>query len=64
MDQVSLYERIAAALKWSVADVQSFSMLMLREILKPKHPKLAAEVTALVASGGHIFGPARAVRRA
>ncbi len=54
---MSLHERIAAALgpKWTVRDVQGFSLPTIRELLRgPKHAKLYEEVTRLVASGGHI----------
>jgi len=59
---VSLNARIAAALgaKWTEKDVRSFSLLTIREMVRVKHPKLAAEITALVASGEHITGGADA----
>ena len=56
---MGLNARIAEALGWSERDVRSFSLLTIRELLRVKHPKLAAEITALVASGGHITGGAR-----
>ena len=51
---MTLHERIALALGWSERDVRGFSLLTLRELLRPRHPKLFAEVTNLIQSGGHI----------
>ena len=53
---MSLHARIAAALGWSEKDAQSFSLLTLRELLREKHPKLAAEITETVRSGRNIIG--------
>lgn len=50
----ALHERIAAALGWSLTDVQSLSILSLREMVRPVSEKLAAELTAMHASGSHI----------
>lgn len=57
---MSLHARIAEALgpKWTEKDARSFSWLTLREMVREKHPKLADEITALVASGKHIYGGA------
>lgn len=52
---MTLHERIALALGWSKRDVRSFSLLTVREMLRPKHPKLYDEVTRLVESGDHIY---------
>jgi hypothetical protein len=52
---MGLHTRIATALGWTEREVRSFSLLTLREILRPRHPKLADEITGLVASGKHIF---------
>jgi hypothetical protein len=54
-EAMGLHTRIATALGWTEREVRSFSLLTLREILRPKHPKLAEEITRLVASGQHIF---------
>lgn len=50
---VTLHERIASALGWSVEDVRSFSLHYLREIVRgrPGGKKVAAEITAEIASG-------------
>ena len=52
----SLHERIANELGWSVQDTRSFSMPMLRDIVRKKSPKLAHEIDVLIGSGGHILG--------
>jgi hypothetical protein len=51
---VTFHERAAEALGWSVRDVQSFSLPTLREMLREKHPKLAAEATEMMNGGHHI----------
>jgi len=40
-----LFERIAQALGWTLAEVQGFSLASLRDIVKPVSPKLAHECT-------------------
>jgi hypothetical protein len=54
--------RAAEALGWSLKDVQSFSLQMLREILRPDpythsagHPKLVLELDYLI-RGNYIYG--------
>lgn len=51
----SLYERAAEKLGWSVRDARSFSLPMLREIVKEKSPKLAHEIDMAIAAGSHIY---------
>lgn len=48
---VTLHERIAKVLGWSVVDVRKFSLGTLREILRGTSPKLAAEITECIRSG-------------
>jgi hypothetical protein len=52
--QRDLHRRIAEATGWSVEDVRSFGLRMLREVVRPKHPELAAEIQELVVSGRHV----------
>jgi hypothetical protein len=49
-------ERIAELLGWSLADVNSFSLLTLRELVRPLSPKLAHELDAVIRGGSHIIG--------
>lgn len=48
---MTLKSRIAAALSWSERDVNSFSLAMLREIVRPVSPKLAAECSESIRTG-------------
>jgi hypothetical protein len=52
---VSLHERIAAALGWTVQETYGFSLATLREFVRVKHPKLAAAISAAIQSGRHIL---------
>jgi hypothetical protein len=52
---VTLHERIAAALGWSVEDAQSFSLSALREVVRPVSADLAAEISEVVERGEHIL---------
>ncbi|MBU1767923.1 MAG: hypothetical protein KJ648_07465 [Candidatus Omnitrophica bacterium] len=56
----TLHARIAAVLGWTVKDAQSFSLQVLRELVREKDPKLASEITALVWSGEYLYQPAPA----
>ena len=57
---MSLHERIAAALGWTVAQAQSFSLPSLREMVRPVSAKLAHEITQEIRSGAVIVSkPAR-----
>jgi hypothetical protein len=47
----NLDTRIAAALRWSRADVQTFSLPALRDLLRPNHAKLAHELDVIIRSG-------------
>lgn len=50
---MTLRERIAQALGWTVADVSAFSLHTLREMLA-EHPKLKHEVTVLITTGDYL----------
>lgn len=58
----TLHDRIAQALGWTVPEAQSFSIAALREFVRVKHPKLAAEISDVIQSGSHIVD--RSGRRA
>ncbi len=53
-----LHERIADALGWTVYDAKRFSLISLRDVVRPVFPKLAAEITDVITSGKVIIGPA------
>lgn len=52
----NLHERIAKALGWSVADVQSFPLATLRELVRQVSPELVREIDQLIRSGEVIRG--------
>ena len=58
---MSLHERIAVLLGWTVAEAQSFSLQTLRELVRPRSSKLAQEITDEVRSGRYILGAALAL---
>lgn len=58
-----LKARIATALGWSERDVNNFSLATLREMVRPKHPKLATEISEMIARGDHILETATRPRR-
>jgi hypothetical protein len=41
----NLHARVAAVLGWTESETQSFSLLSLRELVRPVSPKLAHELT-------------------
>lgn len=45
MSQLSLHERLATELGWSLREVRSFSLLTLRELVRERNPKLAHLIT-------------------
>ena len=47
----TIHERIAAALNWSIKDVQSFSLITLRDLVRPLNAKLASEMDEIIRSG-------------
>lgn len=51
---MTLHERIAEALGWSVKETQSFSFLTLRELVRPIDPKLAHELTVAIETGTYL----------
>ena len=51
-----LRQRIAEALKWTVEETKQFSVPTLREFLRVTHPKLAAELSAIIQRGDHLLG--------
>jgi hypothetical protein len=56
MKAEELRRHIAEALGWSEADVRSFSLPMLREVVRRKSPKLAAEIDQYLVAGAHVRG--------
>jgi hypothetical protein len=63
MKKESIHERIARTLNWPVEDVHSFSMQMLREMVREKNPKLAHEISEYIRSGHYIMGKSYERRR-
>jgi hypothetical protein len=51
---LTLHERIAVTLGWSAADVLSFSLLSLRELVRPIDPRLAGEISARLTNPTYI----------
>lgn len=51
----ALREQIAQALGWSVEQTNGFSLAMLREMVREKHPELAKEIATVIRNGEHIF---------
>lgn len=51
---MTLHERIAHLLGWTVPEVQQFSLSALRELVRVEDPALAAEITTLIASDEHV----------
>ena len=48
---VTLHERIATVLGWTVEQTQSLSLASLRELVRTISPKLAAEITERIRTG-------------
>lgn len=62
---MTLHERIAECLGWSVKDTQSFSLAALREMVAPKSSKLAYFITEEIRTGRHLIEPqGRVIRTA
>lgn len=55
---MNLHERIAKRLGWSLRDVTSMSLLMLRELVRDADPALAREITQGIKSGAYVLEPA------
>lgn len=51
---MTLHERIAEALGWTLAETHSFSLATLRECVRHVNPKLATEIDAVINTGSHI----------
>lgn len=49
-DRSALHARIAAALGWTDVEVRSFSLLTLRDIVRPTSQKLAHEIDCVLKS--------------
>jgi len=58
-----LHERIAEVLGWSIADVRSFSLATLREMVREKSPKLHRQIGEVLASGAHLYEDVSSPRR-
>lgn len=56
---MSLHERIARALGWTVKDAQSLSMAALRDLVRPVDPCLAEDISDHIQSGRYILGERR-----
>lgn len=48
---MSLDDRIAKRLAWSLEDVRSLSLHSLRDLVRPTSPKLAAVISDVIARG-------------
>jgi hypothetical protein len=51
---MTLHERIAEALGWTVKETQSFSFQTLRDLVRPVSPKLAHELTVAIQTGSYL----------
>lgn len=60
---MSLHERIAQALGWTVAETQRFSFQALRSMVRGVDPKLEHELTVEIQTGSYIVGPPLRRRR-
>jgi hypothetical protein len=58
----SLAIRIAKQLNWSLAQVQSFSLPALRDLVRPVNPTLANEISHVIQKAEHV-APRRRRRR-
>lgn len=52
---MTLHERIAAKLGWTVEETRGFSLATLREFVRVKSPKLAYLISLELESGRHIL---------
>jgi hypothetical protein len=50
-----LKQRIALALSWPIEDVNSFSLLSLRDIVRAHSPKLAHEISCAIQNVRYIL---------
>ena len=58
-----LRARIAKALGWTEAGVNSFSLSMLREMVRDKSPQLSDEIGRSLSTGSHVVGEYRPRRK-
>jgi hypothetical protein len=64
MTPIDLHEQIAETLGWSLADVQSFNLRALRELVRPVNPKIAQRIGWEINKPSHYIGePLRRPRR-
>lgn len=61
-DVAKLQRRIAKALKWPLLDVQSTSLPALRDLVRAVAPKLAHEITQVIAEAAHVTRPKKSAR--
>lgn len=61
---MSLHERIASALGWTVEQTQSFSLQALRDLVRPVSPKLAAEISEQIQTGAYIYSAPMSLKKA
>lgn len=53
---MSLHERIAKTLGWTVEQARSFSLAALRDLVRPVSSKLASEIDSEIQSGRVVVG--------
>lgn len=59
-----IHERAAELLGWTVAECRSFSLAMLRDVVRGRDQRLADDISAVIDGGQHIMGePLAAPRR-
>ena len=58
-----IYERVAELLGWTVAECRTFSLQMLREIIRDKDRKLADDISAVLYGEHHVLETVRKPRR-
>lgn len=50
----TLHDRIAEVLGWSVSETKTFSLLSLRDLVRPISPKLTHEINLEIAGKGYV----------
>ena len=58
-----IHERAAELLGWTVTECRSFSLAMLRDIVRDRDRKLADDISAVIDGGQHIMGEPAVNRR-
>ena len=51
---MTIRERIAKVLGWSIEDTRSFSLAALRDFVRPKDMQLAEDISGIIQRGEHI----------